>query len=198
MEQPVLKLPLLPGLVTAVCLIFLLALSMTAYAAEPTTTNGKEEKTRNGAGSVGLDLESIELSQGEGGFEIWRLKAEWANMQRVDGKITVDRPKLTYFLPPPDSGEMYIISDTGDIDQKEQILRFIRNVRVWGETYVMTGNLLVYSGRERSMTLPEGGDFSGEGIRGKAPLVRWRMNDKIIAAEGGVSVEFSRQQEMPE
>ena len=146
---------------------------------------------QNATDPMSLALQAITMSQGEKGLEIWRLKAEWASMEQEDGKIIVREPRLTYFMPPPDEGELHVTSDTGTVDQKEQILRFEGNVVVTQETSRVTGHVLVYNGTAKTMTFPEGGVFSGDGMSGNAPIVRWHMDAQQIDAEGGVTIDFA-------
>lgn len=135
-------------------------------------------------------LKSLEMSQGEGGFEVWRLKAEWANMQKDSGNILVEAPKLTYYMPPPDKGEIIITSKTGTINQTEQILRFVDEVEVNQDGSIVRGNTLIYNGTAKTMTFPEGGVFTGEKVSGEAPFLRWHMNESRIEATGGVDAVF--------
>ena len=145
----------------------------------------KEEQT------LDLALKSVNLSQGEGGFEIWRLKAEWANVRKQGEAVIVEQPRLIYFM---DEGgkTLHVSSSTGDINQKSQILRFINNVRIIQEDKVVTGDLLVYNGSRKTMTFPDGGDFTSPGITGHAAQVEWDLNSKLITANGDVSVLFSQ------
>ena len=156
--------------------------------------NGKGAD-QDGQGLLELALKTINLSQGEGGLELWRLKAEWANMQKEDGKIVVERPSLTYFMPEKDKAEkqktLFVTSESGVVDQKEQILRFENQVHITMDDKAIQGNLLVYNGTAKTMTLPNGGEFTGTGISGTAPFLVWDMNNKTIRAEGGVAVEFA-------
>lgn len=150
---------------------------------------------QDGQGLLELALKTINLSQGEGGLELWRLKAEWANMQKEDGKIVVERPSLTYFMPEKDKAEkqktLFVTSESGVVDQKEQILRFENQVHITMDDKAIHGNLLVYNGTAKTMTLPNGGEFAGTGISGTAPFLVWNMNNKTIRAEEGVAVEFA-------
>ncbi len=139
--------------------------------------------------SLELALKTVNLSQGEGGIELWRLKAEWANMQKENGKIVVQLPRLTYFMPEKEK-TLFVTSESGVIDQKEQVLSFIDNVHVSQEDKALQGDLLVYNGTAKTMTLPRGGEFSGTGISGSAAFIVWNINRKVIEAEGDVSVHF--------
>ncbi len=145
--------------------------------------------TGNGTQKAGLALKAITLNQGEGGLEIWRLKATWAGMESRQGGVLVHQPRLTYFMN-QDNTELHVSADSGDIDQDKQILRFIGNVAVDLENRFLTGSLLVYTGKDRSMTFPDGADFQGEGVSGRADHVQWLLNNRVITADGNVQVNF--------
>lgn len=139
--------------------------------------------------NLSLALKSIELTQGEGGFEIWRLKAEWANMEKEGDLILVDKPKLIYFMR-EDNSELHVVSDKGDVNQKAHLLRFMNNVTIRQNANTAVGDLLIYNGTAKTMTFPHGGVFAGEGVEGNAPLVVWRMEDQVIEGHGGVEMLF--------
>ena len=164
--------------------------SSTTGSSPASDKNDGSASAQDGQDSLELALKTISLSQGEGGVELWRLKAEWASMQKENGKIIVQRPTLTYFMPEKDK-TLFITSDSGVIDQKEQILRFIDHVHISQEDKSIRGSLLVYNGTAKTMTFPQGGEFTGTGTSGDAPFLVWDMNHKVIRAEGGVSVRFA-------
>lgn len=157
----------------------------TAASAAP----GRSEADANQS-ALDLALKSISLSQGEGGFELWRLKAEWANMYKEDGLILVEQPRLMYFMH-DDGTTMYVQSDKGDINQKGQILRFVDQVRVTLEDKLLTGDILVYNGTAKSMTLPEGGNFATESAKGRADVIIWHIEEQRIEALGNVGVTMN-------
>lgn len=47
---------------------------------------------------LALALKNIELTMGENGFEVWRLKAKWASMRENDGSIEVLQPQIVYSM----------------------------------------------------------------------------------------------------
>lgn len=164
--------------------------SSTTESSPAADKNGGKASEQDGQSALELALKTINLSQGEGGIELWRLKAEWANMQKENGTIVVQRPTLTYFMPEKDK-TLFVTSDSGIIDQKEQILRFIDHVHISQEDKSIRGSLLIYNGTAKTMTFPQGGEFAGTGVSGDASFVVWDMNHKVIRAEGGVSVRFA-------
>lgn len=136
---------------------------------------------------VDLAIKTISLSQGEGGFELWRLKAEWANMRRSDDLIIVEQPRLTYNMR--EEGQvLYVQSRTGDIYQKDQILRFIDDVHVTQENKIITSSLLVYNGNEKTMTFPQGCQFIDTGVAGSADTLVWHIDSQRIVGEGNIDV----------
>lgn len=136
-------------------------------------------------------LKNISLSQGEGGFEIWRLKAEWANVMQQGEKIIVEKPKLTYFEKDDPGKPLYVNSDRGDVEQKSQILRFVTNVRIMQEDRQMEGELLIYNGTSKTMTFPNGARFAGSEMKGVADHFVWDIHQKVITGTGGVDIFFN-------
>ncbi|MDR2604742.1 MAG: LPS export ABC transporter periplasmic protein LptC [Desulfovibrio sp.] len=139
--------------------------------------------------ALNLALKSISLSQGEGGMELWRLKAEWAGLQKSEDLLVVAKPRLTYFMK-EEGKVMHVSSDNGNIEQKARIIRFIDNVHIIQDDKSFDGDLLVYNGTEKSMNFPGGGKFSGKGMSGRAETITWFLDRRQVTAEGGVSVYF--------
>ncbi|MDR1685874.1 MAG: LPS export ABC transporter periplasmic protein LptC [Desulfovibrio sp.] len=139
--------------------------------------------------ALNLALKSISLSQGEGGVELWRLKAEWAGLQKSEDLLVVEKPRLTYFMK-EDGKVMHISSDNGNIEQKARIIRFIDNVHITQDDKAFDGELLVYNGTQKSMNFPGGGKFSGKGLSGSAETITWFPDRRQVTAEGAVAVYF--------
>lgn len=157
---------------------------------ETPASENNESLEQDAQNTLELALKTINLSQGEGGLEVWRLKANWANMQKENGTIVVREPNLTYFMP--EKGKtLFVTSETGVINQKEQMLSFIKRVRISQEDKLLLGDLLVYNGTAKTMTFPNGGQFTGTGISGSASRIIWNINQRMIEAEGEVSVRFA-------
>jgi LPS export ABC transporter protein LptC len=146
-----------------------------------------EQKITSGSNqsAFALALKAITLTQGEGGFELWRLKAEWANIQRQDDKIFLTNPRLTYFMREDDK-VIYVQSDSGDVDQQEQLLRFIDNVRVTQDDTILIGPLLIYDGKTNTMTMPEGAELAATGVQGSYNHLVWFIDTKRIETMGDV------------
>jgi hypothetical protein len=139
--------------------------------------------------ALNLALKSISLSQGEGGFELWRLKAEWAGLQKSEDLLVLDKPRLTYFMK-EDGKVMRVSSEKGNIEQKARIIRFIDGVHIIQDDKVFEGELLVYDDAQKAMSFPEGGKFGGKGMNGRAETITWFIDRRLVTAEGNVSVHF--------
>lgn len=139
--------------------------------------------------ALNLALKSISLSQGEGGAELWRLKAEWAGLQKSEDLLVVEKPRLTYFMK-EDGKVMHVSSENGNIERKTHIIRFIDKVHITQDDKAFDGELLVYNGTQKSMNFPGGGKFSGKGLSGSAETITWFLDRRQVTAEGDVSVYF--------
>jgi LPS export ABC transporter protein LptC len=139
--------------------------------------------------ALDLALKNISLSQGEGGAELWRLKAEWAGLQKSDDLLVVEKPRLTYFMK-EDGKIMYVSSENGNIERKTHIIRFIDNVHISQDDKTFDGELLIYNGTQKIMSFPGGGKFSGKGLRGSAETITWFLDRRQVTAQGGVAVYF--------
>lgn len=144
--------------------------------------------------NLDLALQNISLSQGESGFELWRLKAEWANMRKEADIIVVDEPRLTYFMKEEDAPPLLVNSHTGEVEQKKQLLRFMEDVHVRQEGKHIAGEVLVYNGADKTMTFPDGGVFTDTGVWGTGRRLIWYIDAKVITAEGDVSISFNQQE----
>lgn len=185
-----------PSLFCFLLLLFLLSagpLTAAEEGGQPPNSAGEQEKEGGGSNddnTFDLALKTILLSQGEGGFELWRLKAEWANIQKKDDIIFLLEPRLTYFLR-EDGKTIHVHSVKGEAEQKKQILRFIDQVRVTQEDKILTGDLLVYNGTQKTMTMAEGAALSTTGMEGKADHVIWHIDERRIESIGDVVMHLN-------
>lgn len=145
----------------------------------------KDSEAKNNA--LNLAFKNIDLFQAEkNGFTLWRLRATWANMEEVNGIIKVEAPSLLYYLE--DKSTVQVVSQLGELEQSQKILRFIQDVEVTNAENKIQGELLIYE--NEVMTMPKGGLFHGRGMNGKADFISWSMSKQTITAEGNVFVEF--------
>lgn len=138
---------------------------------------------------LGLAIKGISLFQGEGGLELWRLKASWAHMTEEGGVIDVDSPVVRYTLGDP------ALEDYLDVvAQKGRITDNQRHLALWGDVVVtraeqkVTGARLDYDAATRTMVFPEGAQLDGPSASGSSRLFTWNLADNVMTGEGGVSI----------
>ncbi len=157
-------------------------------AQNPQGTNTDASSSTQSA--INFALESINMRQGEGGLELWRLKAHWANIRHEDNVIVVEKPKLDYTLSGGDGKHLFINSLKGEIDQTEQTIHFLGDVDAQYETNTVFGPTLVYNGTARTMSFTEPSKFMGEDMQGSADKIVWLIPSRIIEAKGNVVVHM--------
>lgn len=150
------------------------------------TTGGPTE------GIGGMSIDGMEIVQGEKGHELWRLIADSATMGEEGGDIIADKPRLTYYMY-DESGErevLYVTSDTGDVNQKENRMRFVGNVVVTHNQDVLTTNLIIYDGPNNRLNCPEKSWINSPGMKGVANTMSWHLDDNTLHANGGVNLDL--------
>lgn len=129
------------------------------------------------------------LTQGEGGLEAWRLKAEVASVRKDSGIIHVEAPKITYFTR-PDNQEVRVSASQGVVDQGE------RNMELWPDVVVVKDNnilkttKLVYRGAEHALFFPEELIVESDSVLARADQATWNLETNVFEAWGGVSIHF--------
>lgn len=129
------------------------------------------------------------LTQGEGGLEAWRLKAEVASVRKDSGIIHVEKPKITYFTR-PDNQEVVVTASQGVVDQGE------RNMELWPDVVVVKDNntlkttKLVYRGAEHTLFFPDELIVESETMIARADEAVWRLEANTFEAWGGVAIHF--------
>jgi len=138
-----------------------------------------------------LAMKTIQLTQGEHGAELWRLKADWGNMRRKDNVMELEKPSFAYYMP-PDNKVVTIVANKGEIEQEEQKIRFIDSVVITYEGRTLHAPEVIYFGKPREIICPQGGMVQGqEGYEGSAARnIVWYMKNQIIEAVGDIAVSF--------
>lgn len=142
-----------------------------------------------------LAVKAINLTQGEHGVELWRLKADWGNLRRRDNVMELEKPRFTYYMP-PDNKAIAISSDKGEIEQEAQRIRFMESVVATYEDRTLHVDEMVYLGKERAIVCPQGGRVEGEGYEGSANRIAWYLNAGVLEALGDVNVVFDSENDI--
>lgn len=185
-----------------------------AYKTERSLQGNLEEIVRSFADipdfaddDVGLAMQGIQVSQGEGGFEEWTIFAKWATMRQKTGVLQVENPLMwhrvgdssVFFEQEGLQKTMYLQDDSDKIVIRAQHgLVYDNNTKVLLQDTVsaeqntnsVEGPILSYSSEERVAVFPENARFKGEGISGRADILSWNMDINKIYGSGGVSVEW--------
>jgi hypothetical protein len=137
-----------------------------------------------------LAMKAINMTQGEHGAELWRLKAEWGNVRRKDNIMEIGKPNFTYYMA-PDHIPLNVTSEKGEVDQEEQKVRFVGSVVATYQDRVVKAPMMVYSGKKRKLVCPEGAKMTGaKNMAGSANRAVWDLNTKILNGFGEVDMTF--------
>lgn len=158
--------------------------------------NGNAEAAGPADGIGSMSITGMEIVQGEQGRESWRLKAQDALMSEQGGDIIAQRPYLTYYFSPgedkPGVGRevLFVESDTGDVNQQANRIRFVGNVVARYKDDVLTTSLLVYDGRNNRLDCPGESHIKSDNMTGRASRMSWHLDDNTLHASGGVSLDI--------
>ena len=151
---------------------------------------GKKE----GGDTVDLALRGISLSEGENGFELWRLRAAWATLRQEADKVDLSSPHVQYRMgdgeAAPDDPAAYldVTALGGLIEEGNSRVTLRGDVRAVHDGNVLTGPEAVFLNNTRVLTFPEGAVLDGPTLSGTAKLLRWNVSTNILEGEGGVSM----------
>ena len=137
-----------------------------------------------------LAMKSIDLRQGEGGTLLWRLRAEWGAMRQEDELMVLEKPHFIYRME--EDRELQITSDTGEIDQDAQTVRFIGTAVATVDDSILRTRLMVYDGKTRTLTLPDPVEFEGPEMSLRAARAIWYLDEQHIVAEERVVAHWER------
>lgn len=136
-----------------------------------------------------LAMKAINLTQGEHGAELWRLKAEWGNVRRRDDIMELEKPKFMYYMA-PDNLPLSVTSEKGELDQKKRIVKFIGSVVTTYQDRVVNAPIMVYSDTTRELTFPDSATLRSANMTGSADSFVWNLNEKKLTGFGNVNVSF--------
>lgn len=141
-----------------------------------------------------LSLKGIELSQGEQGEELWRLKAQTAFYVQEEDVVQLGSPEITYFLQ-PEMQKIFIQANKGVIDQKSQKARLLGDVVIQRQQGTIRCDLVIFDGNAKKLTMPGSVTFDETDLVGTATDVVWSLEENIIHADKNVSMNVFVQQE---
>lgn len=158
------------------------------------------EKTLEGEDAneaVTIAMKALSLSQGEQGFESWRLKANVASLKQDSGIIIAEYPNITYFRN--ENGKpVYVTAHFGEIDQEKQVMTLWDNVHITTDGKTLISSRMQYDDRKRVLTMPEPIKITTEDLVGTAKTASMDLASNVIEAHGDVIVEFGGMETTPE
>ena len=151
-----------------------------AHAADPADS---------AATAIGLAIQGISLMNGEGGVELWRLKATWGHLSQNGDTVTVDKPLVRYTLGDPALEDyLHVRSEQGRITDAQRYLRLWDDVQLTRGEETVTGAVLDYDAKTRVLVFPEGAFLQGPKGELRTDVLTWKLDDNILKADGNVDV----------
>lgn len=139
--------------------------------------------------SLGLALKGVNLSQGENGIELWRLKASWACLSKDRESIQVDSPTVQYLLGDGLNNDTITVrSDKGKIVENQNTIILWKNLLIAQDNKSITGPYMVYDTKKRHIYFPDGAQFTSPQATSAAGKVSWDLKSNIISGKNGIKV----------
>lgn len=164
-----------------------------ASAVQP-GTEIRQDGTSTGPsdGIGGMSISGMHIVQGEQGHELWNLVADAAVMSEEGGDIVAQNPYLTYYMYDDEGGRenLYVKSQSGDVNQKDNMIRFVGDVVVTHLEDELTTSVIIYNGPENRLDCPEKSNMNSPGMRGTANTMSWHLDDNTLHASGGVDLDL--------
>ena len=151
---------------------------------------------------AGLAIKGISLFQGNGGIEIWRLKASWAHIAKEGEVINVDLPVVRYALGDassanPDADALDVKAKKGQLTDNQRFLTLWDDVVITRFADRLTGPKMTYDSKTRVMIFPDGAALEAPTAFGTARVFEWNLAENIMTATGNVDVTIKAQSENP-
>lgn len=139
---------------------------------------------------VDVSMQGVELSRGADGHAEWRLAADGAKYAQDSGIVTVERPRIIYYLS-DGSGEIAVNATSGEVDQVSGGARLWPDVDIVSGPNRVTAERLNYDSAKRAVELVGSVRLVRPGMTLVAPKVTIDLNTNDINAEGGVESVLS-------
>lgn len=144
-------------------------------------------------GGLATDMEidmaatDVELSHGDQGKLIWRLRAEGARYDQEKSLVLVQAPTIAYF-PRPGDGELRVSAPQGSVDQRTSLVTLWPNVAAIYKNTSLTADQIVYDGKGL-LKATGNAVVRQEGVELTAPVMCYDLDKRLFVADGGVIIE---------
>lgn len=165
---------------------------LVSVAAGVATGSSRTFKGEEADEAVAIIMKSLSLSQGEDGFESWRLKAKFATLRQESGLISAEQPDIIYFQR-EDGKPVYVTAKFGEINQEKSTMRLWDDVHVTTDDKTLLSSVLEYDDKKRLIVLPNPVQIRGTNFSGAAKRATVDLDANTITADGEIAVEIDGQ-----
>lgn len=135
---------------------------------------------------IDMAAKGVELSHGDQGRLIWRLRAQGATYDQDKGLVLVQAPEIAYFTSPED--DLRVSAPQGSVDQKMSAVTLGPIVIANYKNISLTANQVMYDGKGLLKAMGEA-VVRQEGVTLTAPVMSYDLDKRLFVAEGGVVIE---------
>mgnify|MGYP001282468368 CR=1 FL=1 len=133
--------------------------------------------------------EDLELVQGSEGKELWRVRAKSAKYSLDQRIVQVLRPQLSAYVG-PDRQEVFIRSDTGEVNQAGNTLTLRDNISGRFGEFALTSDVFDYIGAMKKAYFKGRVVVTRPDFTVNATTVEVDLDTHELTAAGGVVAEF--------
>lgn len=137
-----------------------------------------------------INAEDILLEQGSDGMLDWKLQARTASYDQDKKLVVVERPQLTAYFG-EDRKEVYVRSDRGEVDQKNDNLTLYDNVDGRFGMFSVKAKNFDYVGAIDKVVIKGGVTVARPDLEVNATAVEIDLLSREMVAAGGVSAVVS-------
>lgn len=144
-------------------------------------------------GELATDLEidmaatGVELSHGDQGKLIWRLRAEAASYDQEKSLVLVEAPTIAYF-PQMENDALRVSAPRGSVDQRTSVVTLWPNVAAAYKNTSLAADQIVYDGKGLLKAMGNA-VVRQEGVTLTAPVMSYDLDKRLFVASGGVIIE---------
>lgn len=176
-----------------VVIIFLLGLAV-GLVVNQQRSNGRSAPAEKPAAASKsepqVQADDLELVQGSEGKELWRVRAKSAQYSLDQRIVQVISPQLSAYVG-PDRDEVFIRSDTGEINQMGNTVTLRDNIAGRFGEFALTSDVFDYIGAMKKAYFKGRVVVSRPDFSVNATTVEINLDTRELTAAGGVSAQLT-------
>ncbi|GAB6125447.1 LPS export ABC transporter periplasmic protein LptC [Humidesulfovibrio idahonensis] len=173
-----------------VVVIFLLGLAIGLVVNQQRGTRSTPAEKAQTKAEPQVQAEDLELVQGSDGKELWRVRAKSAEYSLDQRVVQVIRPQLSAYIG-PEREEVFIKSDTGEINQMGNTLTLRDNIAGRFGAFALTSDVFDYIGAMKKAYFKGRVVVTRPDFTVNATTVEINLETKELTAAGGVAAELT-------